>query len=538
VKAFYRIIFLFTITLFVANCARTGRPEGGPKDENAPLFVNSIPPYNTVKFDKKVVKLNFNEFITLKELNKQLVISPPMKSPPLISPQGAPSKEIKIQILDTLQENTTYIFNFGNAVQDNNESNVLENFKYVFSTGTYIDSLVTSGSINDAILKEIPRNVNVLLYRIDSSYKDSIIYKKKPNYVTNTLDTTNFKFTNVREGKYFVVALKEEVSDYIFNPKLDKIGFLADTIQLPKDSILVKPITLFKEIQPYKFVRAREVSKGKLQFAFEGKQTDMKIQVTSKVPENFKSVSKFEKNKDSLNYWFTPFETDSLNFIVTNAIFSDTVTVKLRKEKMDSLSIDISPKNTLNFRDTIFVNSNHPILQIDSSKISLVDKDTLAVNFSTLFSEKENKIAVIFDKKPSEKYTLTALPAAFQDIYNFKNDTISVKFGTRKIEDYGKITLNVNNLNNENVIVELLSGNKQDILIEQQFVNTSDKIVFDLLEPKKYTIRVIIDKNKNNQWDTGDFLKKQFPERIIYHNQLSNFELRANFFLEETFDVD
>lgn len=522
----------------MANCARTGRPEGGPKDENAPIFVNAIPPYNTVKFDKKVVKLNFDEFITLKDLNKQLVISPPLKNPPLISPQGAPSKEIKIQILDTLQENTTYIFNFGNAVQDNNESNVLENFKYVFSTGTYIDSLVTAGSITDAILKEIPRNVNVLLYRIDSSYKDSIIYKKKPNYVTNTLDTTNFKFTNVREGKYFVVALKEEISDYIFNPKLDKIGFLADTIQLPKDSILVKPITLFKEIQPYKFIRAREVSKGKLQFAFEGKQTDMKIKVTSKVPENFKSVSKFEKNKDSLNYWFTPFETDSLNFIVTNAIFSDTLTVKLRKEKMDSLSIDISPKNTLNFRDTIFVNSNHPILQIDSSKISLVDKDTLAVNFSTLFSEKENKIALIFDKKPSEKYTLTALPAAFQDIYAFKNDTISVKFGTKKIEDYGKITVNVNNLNNENLIIELLSGNKQDMLIEQQFVNTSDKIVFDLLEPKKYTIRIIVDKNKNNQWDTGDFLKKQFPERIIYHNQLTNFELRANFFLEETFDVE
>jgi len=88
------------------------------------------------------------------------------------------------------------------------------------------------------------------------------------------------------------------------------------------------------------------------------------------------------------------------------------------------------------------------------------------------------------------------------------------------------------------LIIELLSGNKQDILIERQFVNTSNKIIFDLLEPKKYTIRIIVDKNKNNQWDTGNFLQKQFPERIIYHEQLSNFELRANFFLEETFDVD
>ena len=236
-KTFYRFFLLVLFLVFVTNCARTGRPEGGPKDEDAPLFVNSIPPYNTVKFDKKIIKLNFNEFVTLKELSKQLVVSPPLKNPPLITPQGSPSKEIKIQILDTLQENTTYIFNFGNAVQDNNESNILENFKYVFSTGTYIDSLMIAGSINDAILQEIPKSVNVLLYRIDTSYRDSIIYKKKPNYITNTLDTTNFKFTNLKDGKYFIVALKEEISDYIFNPKNDKIGFLTDTIHLPKDSI-------------------------------------------------------------------------------------------------------------------------------------------------------------------------------------------------------------------------------------------------------------------------------------------------------------
>ena len=133
-KTFYRFFLLVVFLVFVTNCARTGRPEGGPKDEVAPLFVNSIPPYNTVKFDKKIIKLNFNEFVTLKELSKQLVVSPPLKNPPLITPQGSPSKIIQIQILDTLQENTTYIFNFGNAVQDNNESNILENFKYVFST--------------------------------------------------------------------------------------------------------------------------------------------------------------------------------------------------------------------------------------------------------------------------------------------------------------------------------------------------------------------------------------------------------------------
>lgn len=537
-KTFYRFFLLAGLLIFVTNCARTGRPEGGPKDEDAPLFVNSIPPYNTVKFDKKLIKLNFNEFVTLKELSKQLVVSPPLKNPPLITPQGSPSKEIKIQILDTLQENTTYIFNFGNAVQDNNESNILENFKYVFSTGTYIDSLMTAGSVNDAILQEIPKSVNVLLYRIDTSYTDSIIYKKKPNYITNTLDTTNFKFTNLRDGKYFMIALKEETSDYIFNPKLDKIGFLTDTIHLPKDSILAKPITLFKEVQPFKFVRGREVTKGKLQFAFEGEQTDMKINVISKVPDNFKSVSKFEKDKDSLNYWYTNIEADSLNFVVSNQKYSDTITIKLRKEKQDSLTINILPKTVLHFRDTIFVESNHPIIKIDTSRIRLIDKDSISLKFTTLISEKENKIGILFNKKPTQKYYLTALPKAFEDIYSLKNDSITANFITKEIDDYGKITLSVNNVNDENLIVELLSGRKQDEVVERQIINTSRTLIFDLLDPKKYTLRVIIDSNKNNKWDTGNFLKKQFPEKIVYFKELTNFDVRANYYLEENITVE
>jgi len=522
----------------VANCARTGRPEGGPKDEDAPLFVNSIPPYNTVKFDKKIIKLNFNEFVTLKELNKQLVVSPPLKNPPLITPQGSPSKEIKIQILDTLQENTTYIFNFGNAVQDNNEGNLLENFKYVFSTGNYIDSLTTAGSIKDAKLQEPPKSVNVLMYRIDTSYTDSIVYKKKPNYITNTLDTTNFKFTNLKDGKYFMIALKEDISDYIFNPKFDKIGFLTDTIHLPKDSTITKPITLFKEIQPFKFVRGREVTKGKLQFAFEGEQTDMKITVISKVPENFKSVSKFEKERDSLNYWFTNIEADSLNFVVSNEKFSDTVTVKLRKEKQDSLTINMLPKTVLHFRDTIFVESNNPIIKIDTSKISLIDKDTISINYKTLISARENKIGFIFDKKPSQKYTFIALKEAFEDLFSFKNDSLNASFSTKEIDDYGRLTLTVNNINNENIIVELLSGKNQDALVERQIMNSSKTISFDLLDPKKYTLRVYIDSNKNNKWDTGNFLMKQFPEKIIYFKELTNFEIRANYFLEENISIE
>ena len=534
----YRFIFLSVILIFVTNCARTGRPEGGPKDEEAPLFITANPPYESVKFDKQEIKIDFNEFITLKDLNKQLVVSPPMKNPPLISPQGAPSEFIKIEIIDTLKQNTTYIFNFGNAVQDHNEGNKLENFKYVFSTGTYIDSLTTFGSIKDVKLTEAPKNINVLLYRIDTSFKDSIVFKQKPDYITNTLDTTNFKFTNLRKGKYLMLALQEPVNDYIFNPKTDKIGFVSDTIQLPKDSIITKPIILFKEEQPYQFKRGKEITKGKIAFGYEGDGKNMQIQMLSAVPDDFKSISKFEIDKDTLNFWFTPFEADSLNFIVANNEFLDTLTVKLRKKKLDSLVMSASIKSVIHFRDTFFLTSNNPIIKIDTSKISLFHQDTVAVKYTTLRSEKENKVGFIFEKKPTEKYLFTALPNAFNDIFAIKNDTLKYSFSTKQIDDYGRITLQVNNANSKNLIIELLSGRAQDLVVERQFIATSKTIVFDLLQPRKYTIRIIIDENKNNRWDTGNYLKKQLAETILYHKEIKNAELRANYFLKESFTID
>ncbi|MCI2228789.1 Ig-like domain-containing protein [Polaribacter sp. MSW13] len=535
-KLIFRFFFLLFLVIFISNCARTGRPEGGPKDEDAPLFVTSSPPYNTINFNKKEIKIEFDEYITLKDLNKQLVVSPPLKNPPLISPQGTPSKFIKIEILDTLVKNTTYIFNFGNAVRDNNESNILENFKYVFSTGNYIDSLTNSGSIKDAVSYKRPSKVNLLLYKIDSSYTDSLVYKKKPNYVTSALDTTKFNFTNLKEGKYFIIALEETTSDYLYNPTTDKIGFLLDTITLPKDSILKKPITLFKEKLPYSFKRGKEITKGKIQFGFSGENKDIAIKILSKTPENFKSISKLEVDKDTLNYWFTPFEADSLNFEVSNGKFLDTLTVKLRKKKIDSLLFNSSISGTLHFRDTLFILSNNPITAIDTSKVSIIDKDTIDIKYNTINSIKENKIGFIFDKKPKQQYRFKALPNAFNDLFSQTNDTIRYNLSTKDIDDYGKITLKVDNINSKNLIIEILTGKNQDQLIERKFINTSETLVFDFLEPNKYTIRAIVDENKNNQWDTGNFLKKLLPEKIIYYK--IELQLRANHYLEENFSIN
>jgi hypothetical protein len=530
VRHFFRLFFFSISIVILTNCARTGNPEGGPKDEDAPLFVTSKPAYETINFDAKEIELNFNEYIKLKDLNKQLIVSPPLKTPLLVTPQSTASKFLNIKILDTLQENTTYIINFGNAIEDNNEGNKLESFKYVFSTGKYIDSLSTSGKIKDAYLDESQKNINVLLYKIDSSFTDSIVFKKKPNYVTSSLDTSLFNLTNLKEGKYLMVALKETVNDYLFNPREDKIGFFTDTITLPRDSIIKKPIILFKETQPYSFKRGKEITRGKIEFGYEGVIKDLKVQIISDTPEDFRSVSKLEIDKDTLNYWYKPFEADSLNFIVTNDRFIDTVTVNLRKKKTDSLILSSSVSGTLQLRDTFFIKGNNPLVKIDTSKITLVDKDTLSVPFVSIISNIENKIAFIFDKEPQQKYAFKMMPDAISDIFEQKNDTLNFKFTTKEIEDYGRITMDIVNETSNHLIIELLEGKNKDKLIERRFITGSGQIRYNLLEPKTYFIRAIIDENKNNKWDTGNYLLKQQPESIIYYPQ--ELKLRANYYLD------
>ena len=527
-----KLLFLgVLVSVIIVSCARKGRPDGGPKDEDAPIMMVAKPPYETIHFDKKNIKIEFDEYIVLKDLTKQLVVSPPLKYPPIITPQGTPSKYINIEIVDTLKTNTTYTFNFGNAVQDNNENNKLESFKYVFSTGSYIDSLKIKGSVANAFKKEKLKSIGVLLYRLDSTYNDSIIYKQKPNYVTSTLDSTNFEFTNLREGKYLLLALKEESKNYLFNSKSDKLGFITDTIYLPKDTLVLNPIRLFKELQPYKFKRGKEIVKGKIQFGFEGEKENMKVQLLSEVPKNFKSFYEFEKEKDTLNYWHSPVEKDSLRFIVTSTKFVDTVTVRLRKKKIDSLVVSSSVSRMLHLNDTLFLESNNPIVSIDTSKFSLVDKDTLAVDFKV---EKQsiNKLAVLFKKTPKMNYKFNVLPKGINDLYETTNDTLTYQFKTLTIEDYGSIILDVKKETKHPVIVELLDKDK---VVKTKYISSSGKIEFDLLEPKEYTVRAIIDENNNHTWDTGSFLLRKQPEQVIYFEK--KFELRANWEMNEPFII-
>ena len=145
----YRTVVIFFVFLFF-QCANRGTASGGEKDITPPVIVSEIPENFSTNFSANEIKIYFNEYIKLKNIQKQLIVSPPMDPPAEITPMGSASKHITIKIHDTLQPNTTYAFNFGSSIEDNNEGNVFPFYRYVFSTGATIDSLSVSGSVSDA----------------------------------------------------------------------------------------------------------------------------------------------------------------------------------------------------------------------------------------------------------------------------------------------------------------------------------------------------------------------------------------------------
>lgn len=532
-KNLFVFFLLATLLIFSTNrCARKGSPTGGPKDSIAPVMVTAFPEYKSVHFKEKRIRLEFDEYVKFKNLFKQLIVSPPLKNALIIKPLSSPSKRITIDIKDTLKENTTYSFNFGNSIIDNNEGNPLGSFKYVFSTGAFVDSLELHGTLSDAIQKETENNLSVLLYEYNENYTDSTIYNEKPIYVTNTLDTTSFKITNLKKGTYKLVALKDFNNNYQYNPKQDKIGFISHPITIPTDSFF--ELNLFKEIPDFKVFKPLENKMGKIIFGFEGvRDSLLQIVLQTTTPSAFKSFVSLEENKDTLNYWYTPFETDSLQFKVTATNIDTLYTVKLRTSKTDSLLVRSVTGTTLHPKDTFAIQTNIPIDHIDTNQIRIIDKDTLLVPFQTFLHANRTKLSVHFNSKRNDKYRVDLLPNALVDFQGETNDSLQFNLKTLDFEDYGTIEMELKNVTQFPVLVDLLDPKEK--LIERQSSNQKTNFIFENVLPGSYFIRVIYDTNHNKKWDTGNFLKQQQPEKVFQYP--IELKIKANWTISEIFDL-
>lgn len=533
-KKVLSLLFLLFMMVALWQCARRGTPSGGERDTTPPALIQATPPNLSTNFNRKTIRLKFDEFIKLEDVQNQLVISPPLKYIPEIKPQGVTSKFIEITFKDTLRENTTYTINFGQSIVDNNEGNPNSFLTYVFSTGDYIDSLSVSGAVKDAYKRSAEEFISVMLYEIDSIYNDSTIYKYPPNYITNTLDSLPlFSLKNLKAGEYALVAIKDEGKNNVFDQRSDKIGFLKNTISLPTDSIYL--LNLFKEVPDYSISVPSYVAKNHIIFGYQGLEEDFKITPLTILPDSVKTLMVKNQEKDTIDYWLTPTDMDSIIFTVTNEKqgLIDTFVVKTRKLDLDSLKVTTSHSGKLNFEDNFHLLANTPIQKIDTSKIAILDKDTLQTPFTLKLDSIKNKLDVNFEIVDNQKYNVILLPGAIEDFFGMQNDTIISRLSTTSYADYGNLTLNLSGAVEYPILVELTDAEGEKI--REVYATKPQSFEFLNLDPNNYGVRIIFDENENGKWDTGNYLKKLQPEPITYYPDL--IEIRANWEKNETFFI-
>ena len=531
------LVYILFSLIILFGCAKRGTPSGGPKDSIPPVLVNASPKLNSINFDSEEIKLTFDEWIKLDKVQEQLIISPPLeKSSYEIKPLSGVTKKVFLKFLDSLAPETTYTINFGNSIQDNNENNPLTFFSYTFSTGETIDSLYIRGNTKDAFSQESDEFISLQLYRVDSLFKDSIVFQDKPTYISNTLDSTNYKFQNLKEGKYLLIALKDVGNNYFFDPFYDKIGFIDSLITLPRDSVI--DLKLFKEETEIIWDKPHFINSEKIGFGYYGKLDLDKIKIESNIPDSVNYVFIKEKETDTLNLWLSKNSFDSLNF---SLIENDTIkltTVKFDRKRdslIDSLNISSKTVNVIHLKESFKISSNIPLNKIEDSLITISDIDSLTIPFTTSINDRLDEIDIDFEVSPSDDYSIFIKPRAIKDIRGTENDTLQFNVVSQTLEDYGNIFLDVIANNDSKYILHLLDSNS-NIIREFKNVNSLSTYIFDYIRPGKYTFRLIEDLNSNDLWDTGNYLKQVQPEPVYYFP--SELDVRANWDLNETFNLN
>lgn len=530
-----KIIFILTIisVLFIS-CAKRGTITGGPKDTIAPVIVRSNPKNFSTNFTGKSIRIDFSEYIKVKDINKQLIISPPMAKNPTVIPQGSASRFISITLNEELKPNTTYSFNFGQSISDYNEGIPYSQFKYVFSTGAFVDSLAISGNVKDAFENKTDEFVSVMLYDA-ATYNDSLVYKQKPVYITNTLEKNNaFKIENIKEGEYYLVALKDHNNNYNFQSKSEKIAFKKEKIKIPTESTY--DLNLFAEKSEIKTYSPTLESNNKLFLGYEGDAKNVKIFTKKNNIETPLRFTNSENRKSDTLQVFLPNDAkDSINIVVKSDNYSKDYNIKLKKLKeADSLKVTLYSNKNFTFFEKLSLSTTTPIKKINSEKIFLRKKDSTLVPFTTEINDFEQLISFDFKQEEDQKYTIELLPGAIEDDYNTKNDSLKFDFVKGSISDFGNLKLRLKNVKKFPFMVQILNGSGD--VIGEKYCTKETEMYFEAIQPSNYQVRLFYDENHNQIWDTGNFKAKQQPEEMIYFPALIG--VRANWDVDQELELN
>ena len=532
-----RCFFLIFISLLLASCARVGSPVGGTKDSIAPQITGSNidSPRVNVPRDIRELRIDFDEYITLKDINKQLIISPPLKQITKILPSGMGNKYLLIKWADTLEENTTYNFNFGNAIVDNNEANALGYFNFAFSTGEKIDSLFISGElkslINEKGNKAEEGSLVVGLYQ----QKDSMDYRQKPYYITKADPDGYFELNYLAPGNYRLLAFEDSNTNSVYDIGKEKVGFLKDQISLDK-SISGLNINLYPSKKPLKYLEMKEVPGGVL-MTFEGNPDVVKVLSLNEKLKDYKVTH--SPKSDSAMIWFNApaqnigiTSNESLKLSYDNGVKNDSVSLFYRYNEKNEMTIANNKGNSLAPQQDFVITSNFLVDKIQPEKWSLVS-DSIKQEFTAEISEKNPfEIHIKSSFKEGKKYSLTIPKKTAYSFFESNKESKRFDFESDKIENYGDLLVTLENEPKQKFWIQLLS---ESGVIAYSKYGLEKQITFKSLKPGQYNLRILVDENENGIWDFADFADTIFAEPLFIFEK--KIEVRPLWEIRETWKL-
>lgn len=575
-------IFIVLVSLIVglSRCANIGFPEGGPVDETPPRLINSTPPLNATNFEGDEIRLEFNELIVLKDAFQKVVVSPPVNTPPVIRGMG---NRVTVEFEEELQPATTYTIDFADAIQDNNEGNILEGFSFSFSTGETQDSLEVSGQVFDAFTHAPVAGVMVMAH---SNLSDTAFTHVIPPRVAKTNELGQFTIRNLAEGQYRIFALEDVNRDYKFDQPGERIGWLDELVEpsfeyrdhvdsvftevadsLVLDTILFSKklayipdsiqLFLFQEDYKEQYLESRDrKERNRLDFFF-NRPLEKTAQVSIINAEPGKEdwfVYEQSLNHDTVMVWLSDsslIERDSLTvelvFPVRDSLKNlvdqkDTLKMFHRKieerrrgrkddeeEKepiVDPLRVR-GPGGKLEIGSVPFFNFPAPLAEVylDSIELSmLVDSLYQPVSFDLIQDTlRIRQFALAHDWIPETSYQFVVDSGAFRDIYGRVNNLIEGQITVQPEDSYGVLYVDSRGMG-ENALLQVLDS-KENVL-RQGLIPENGKLAFRYIKPGKYFLRILMDRNQNGKWDTGDFSEGKKAEQVLYYPDV--IEIRAN----------
>lgn len=519
------------------SCARVGSPVGGDKDTIPPNVVGSNidTARINVPVDIRELRIDFDEYITLKEINKNLIISPPIKIKKIL-PSGMANKYLVIKWDDTLQANTTYNFNFGNAIVDNNEGNALKYYNFAFSTGKKIDDLYISGEVNTLIpnknAKADEKNLVVGLYQV----KDSMNYRQKPYYITKADPDGYFELNYLSPGKYRILAFDDTNSNSVFDAGKENVGFIQDEVNLDK-SISGLKINLFPSKKTVRYTEMKEVPGGILMF-FEGNPHQVKVTAKGNKPQNYK-VTHLPKS-DSVYIWFDAkkenlgiTQSENLKFAYDNGVKKDSASIFYRFNAKNEMTISNAKGNLLPPNQDFVFSSNYEVDKIQPEKWKLVS-DSIQQEFTAKISEKNPfEIQLSSQFKEGKKYSLTVPKETVSSFFANNAKSYRFDFQVDKTENYGTFFVTLKNTPTHNFWVQML--NETGDVAYSRF-GRETQLIFNSIKPGRYQLRILVDNNENGSWDTADFENNKFAEDVyIFEKKI---DIRPLWEIRENWDLN